>query len=207
MSTAAENQYWVDVGESPEGDLIESLHDIDRQMSLDVPLQEILGRIVDLVSKAVKCDSCNIYEVQADGLFLWASSDRLVGAADSRRISPATDMNAWLAAYRRPIVIPIRADRDFRCRLFGDAAGTHFEAFLSVPLLSRGRLLGVLKVQNRTKRYYSESEVNALKLVGSLLGTEIERRRLETVNASLKELLRDDDGTLTGAVPAEGPPC
>ena len=124
MSTAAENQYWVDPGESREGDLIESLHYIARQMSLDVPLQEILGRIVDLVLKAVKCDSCNIYEVQADGLFLWASSDRLVEAADSRRIRPATDMNAWLGAYLRPIVIPIRADRDFRCRLFGDAAGS-----------------------------------------------------------------------------------
>jgi uroporphyrinogen-III synthase len=60
-----------------------------------------------------------------------------------------------------------------------------FEAFLSVPLASGGRLVGVINVQNRAEYLYSKREIGMIATLGFLVGAEVEKARLESENLDL----------------------
>jgi uroporphyrinogen-III synthase len=64
-----------------------------------------------------------------------------------------------------------------------------FEAFLSVPVMCRGRVVGVINLQNREPHEYSEREINLVSTIGFLVGAEIEMARLESENLHLSEKL------------------
>jgi GAF domain-containing protein len=64
-----------------------------------------------------------------------------------------------------------------------------FEAFLSVPVLSRGKLVGVINLQHREPHTYSQREIRLISTIGFLVGAEIEMARLEGANSELSEQL------------------
>ena len=64
-----------------------------------------------------------------------------------------------------------------------------FEAFLSVPILCRSKLVGVINLQHRKPYYHTENEVRLLTAIGHLVGAELERARLETENLQLSDRL------------------
>jgi uroporphyrinogen-III synthase len=82
------------------------------------------------------------------------------------------------------------ASADPRVKVFfGEVISDGFEAFLSVPMLSGGRLAGVINVQNRAERTYEPRETSLVATLGFLVGAEVERTRLRSENAQLLERL------------------
>ncbi len=61
--------------------------------------------------------------------------------------------------------------------------------FFSVPLLSRGRLVGVMNLQHREPHIYSSRDIGLLSTIGVLAGAEIEVARLEAENSGLSRQL------------------
>jgi GAF domain-containing protein len=64
-----------------------------------------------------------------------------------------------------------------------------YEAFLSVPLLCRARTIGVITLQHRKPHIHTKREIQAISLIGFLVGAEIEMARLESEKTSLCEEL------------------
>ena len=60
---------------------------------------------------------------------------------------------------------------------------------MSVPLLSRGRVVGVMNLQHREPHMFSPRDVRLLSTMGFLAGAEIEVARLETRNSDLSQQL------------------
>ena len=83
----------------------------------------------------------------------------------------------------------VNASQDPRFQLFKDLPEDRFEAFLSVPVLCRGRVVGVINLQNREPHEYSEREIMLVSTIGFLVGAEIEMARLESENLHLSEKL------------------
>lgn len=79
--------------------------------------------------------------------------------------------------------------KDPRFKRFKDLPEDTFEAFLSVPILCRGKLVGVINLQHRKPYQHTENEVRLLTMVGHLVGAELERARLETENLQLSDRL------------------
>jgi GAF domain-containing protein len=69
--------------------------------------------------------------------------------------------------------------------LFAELPEDRFEAFLSVPLISQGRLVGVINLQSREASDYGDREVGLISTLGFLVGAEIRRTRLESENSQL----------------------
>jgi uroporphyrinogen-III synthase len=86
-------------------------------------------------------------------------------------------------------VVAEGASQDPRFKLFNELPEDRFEAFLSAPLVSGGRLVGVINVQDRAPHSYSKREINLIATLGFLVGAEVERARLESENALLAERL------------------
>ncbi len=62
-----------------------------------------------------------------------------------------------------------------------------YEAFLSVPLVSGGDVIGVINVHHREPHYHTPDEVSVLTFVGEQMGGAITKSFLAEENARLQE--------------------
>ena len=165
------------------------LTQIMSRLSIAAPIQGKLEDVVHFVTTVVKCDSCLIYVLEQDELVLRASKNPRPEVVDRLKMKMGEGITGWVAQNREAVVITERAYEDFRFRLFNDLPEDRFEAFLSVPVVSGGRLVGVINIQNRTERQYSDREIKLVETIGCLVGAEIERTRLANENSQLLEKL------------------
>jgi signal transduction protein with GAF and PtsI domain len=98
-------------------------------------------------------------------------------------------ITGWVAQHRQPVAVSQNAWSDARFQFFNELPEDRFEAFLSVPLLSRGRIVGVINLQNRAPHDYSHREITLISTVGFLVGAEIEMARLEKEKLQLADRL------------------
>jgi uroporphyrinogen-III synthase len=154
------------------------------------PLHEALNHVVDFVTKVVTSDSCMIYVLQDDELVLRASKTPHPELVDRMTIKIGQGITGWVAENQQPVVIDEGAYEDSRFKLFNELPEDRFEAFLSVPMVSGGKIIGVINVQNRARHQYSEREIVLTATIGFLVGTEIERVRLDSENSQMLEKLK-----------------
>jgi signal transduction protein with GAF and PtsI domain len=153
------------------------------------PLESVLGEVVEFVAAIVCCDSCFIYVLEDGELVLCASKNPHAEVVARLKLKMGQGITGWVAEHKEPAVIPERAGSDPRFKLFNELPEDTFESFLSMPLMSRGRLVGVINVQNRESYHYSEREIGLVSMIGFLVGAEIEMARLEEQNAELSQRL------------------
>jgi uroporphyrinogen-III synthase len=176
----------------PEGrhlTAIQHVHDIGRRMATSDPLHAVLNQIVSFIQTVLRCDSCFIYVFEENQLVLRASKNPHPDVVDHLGLKLGQGITGWVAEHREPVVIDSGALRDPRFESFKDLPEDSFEAFLSVPLLARGRLVGVINVQHRQPHHYTPWEVQTVSTLGFLVGAEIEMARLESENNALSDQL------------------
>jgi uroporphyrinogen-III synthase len=168
---------------------VDFLHEISSRMAASDPLHTVLNRIVDFASSIISCDSCFVYVLEESQLVLRASKNPHSDVVDHLGIWLGQGITGWVGWHREPVAIPAKALQDPRFKRFPDLPEDSFEAFLSVPILSRGKMVGVINLQHRKPYHHTENEVRLLTTIGHLVGTELERARLETENLQLSDRL------------------
>src|SRR5688572_13303415 len=176
----------VDVTEKSDIDLI---HEIGSRIAAADPLHDVLGRVVDLVSILVHCDSCFIYVLEDDALVLRASKTPHPDVVDRLKLRVGEGITGWVAAHRQPVAVDRHAFDDPRFQTFNELPEDRYEAFLSVPVLSRSKLVGVINLQHRQPHDHSRKDIQLISMIGFLVGAEIEMARLEVENTQLSERL------------------
>jgi uroporphyrinogen-III synthase len=164
---------------------IKIVHDIGRRMAASDPLHAVLNQIVNFIQTLLSCDSCFIYVLEDKRLLLRASKNPHPDEIDHLGLKVGQGITGWVAEHREPVSISSGALRDPRFKQFKDLPEDSFEAFLSVPILARGRLVGVINVQHRQPHNYTPWEVQTISTVGFLVGAEIEMARLESEKDAL----------------------
>jgi len=154
-------------------------------MAQTIPLDEILEEVVEFVTSTIRCDSCFVYVLEAGELILRASKNPHPEVVDRLKMKVGQGITGWVAKHRTPVAIASGAYKDPRFQFFNELPEDRFEGFLSVPVLTRGRLVGVINTQNRAEHQYSERDISLIATLGFLIGAEIERIRLEGENAFL----------------------
>lgn len=181
----------VDIDTAPSRNELDLLHEIGSRIASDDPLHLVLGRVVQFVTALVHCDSCFVYVLEDKDLVLRASKTPHPDAVDRIKLRVGQGITGWVAAHREPAAIGTRAWEDPRFLTFNELPEDKYEAFLSVPVLSRGRIVGVINVQHRQQHVHSRREMNLISTIGFLVGAEIEMARLETENTQLSERLEE----------------
>jgi uroporphyrinogen-III synthase len=165
------------------------LHEIGSRMAASDPLHSVLNRIVDFACSLIQCDSCFVYVLEGDQLVLRASKNPHSDLVDHLGIWLGQGITGWVGWHREPVAIPEKALKDPRFQRFKNLPEDTFEAFLSVPILCRSKLIGVINLQHRKPYHHTEQEVRLLTLAGYLVGAELERARLESENLELSDRL------------------
>jgi len=165
------------------------LHEIGSSFAAADSLQRVLERVVHFVASVVQCDSCFIYVLEDDDLVLRASKNPHADIVDRLKLRVGQGITGWVAEHRQPVAVGCHAFEDPRFQVFNDVPEDHYEAFLSVPVLCRGRLVAVINLQHRHPHEHSWSEIQLVSTIGFLVGAEIALARLENENSELSERL------------------
>ncbi len=175
---------------SVEDSHVDLLHDIGVRLASADGLHEVLGRVVDFATALVKCDSCLVYVLEGDDLVLRASKNQHPDVVDSLKLRVGQGITGWVAEHREPVAVSEKAAEDPRFQFFHELPEDNYEAFLSVPLMCRGRVVGVINLQHRQPHVHRRREIRLISTVGFLVGAEIEMARLEDANSNLWEQLQ-----------------
>lgn len=168
---------------------VSALARIAERISKAVPLREVLDDVIEFIATIVACDSCMIYVLDGDDLVLRASKNAHPEAVDRLKIRVGQCLTGWVAEQRVPLVLPTKAYADRRFKSFGGSPEDRFEAFLSVPMISGGRLVGVINLQHRDEYPYSQLEIRSVATLAFLVGTNVGIARLQSENRSLARRL------------------
>jgi uroporphyrinogen-III synthase len=140
----------------------------------------------------VKCDSCLIYVLEGEHLVLRASKSAHpnVNMIDRLKLRVGQGITGWVAEHHEPVAISEKAAQDPRFQFFHELPEDRYEAFLSVPLMCRGRVVGAINLQHRRPHTHNPKEIRLISAIGFLVGAEIELARMEELNANLANQLQ-----------------
>jgi len=167
---------------------IDVLHAIGERIAAADPLSAVLKLVVEIVSTVVKCDSCFLYVLEGNDLILRASRNPHAEAVNRLTLRMGQGITGWVAENKKPVAIASCASFDSRFQSFHELPEDRFEAFLSVPILCRDKLVGVINLQHRDSHVHSRREIHLVSTIGFLVGPEIELVRLEAQDSKLSEL-------------------
>lgn len=131
--------------------------------------QERLDKVVQLIADSLGGDVCSIYVMRAgEVLELFATQGLRQAAVHMTRMRVAEGLVGTVAAHGRAMVL---ADAwkhpSFSYR--PETGEERYNSFMGVPIVRGSRVIGVLVVQNRDKRHYSEVEVESVQTVAMVL--------------------------------------
>ena len=156
-----------------------------------VELRELLNRIVAMIMNFVTADSCLIYlyDRQNDELILTASSKAKEKSIGRVKLKIGEGVTGWAAKEKRPVVLPKEAYKDQRFKTFTSLEEDKYHAFMSIPILSKDEVIGVMNVRNVEAHNYPEHQVNLLFTVSRYLGSAIHNAIIyEEVTRKAKQL-------------------
>jgi uroporphyrinogen-III synthase len=164
------------------------LHEIGERIAASDPLHLVLRRVVEFISEVVLCDSCFVYVVENNDLILKASKNPHAEVIGRLRLRMGQGITGWVAEHRKPVAIRCNAYQDPRFRPFSELPEDRYEAFLSVPVLCRDKVVGVINVQHRQPHNYGQRETQLIATIGFLVGTEVERAHIEAEQVKFADL-------------------
>jgi phosphotransferase system enzyme I (PtsP) len=136
-------------------------------MAAPVGAQERLDRMVRLIAADIVAEVCSAYVLRGEYLELFASEGLRPSAVHRTRLRIGEGLVGLIAAQGAVINLPeAQSHPDFAYR--PETGEEIYHSFLGVPIVHGGRVAGVLVVQNRTQRHYSDEEVEALQIVGTV---------------------------------------
>jgi uroporphyrinogen-III synthase len=168
---------------------IDLLHEIGSRMAAADPFHEVLQRVIEMVTAAVRCDSCFIYVLEKEKLVLRASKNPHEDVVDRLVVDMGQGVTGWVAEHKQTVALPAKAWSDPRFARFPSLPEDRFEAFLAVPILCRGKLVGAINMQHREPHHHSKREIRLITMIGYLVGAEVELARMEYEKTQLAEQL------------------
>src|SRR5712691_5613852 len=142
-------------------------------MAEPVSAQERLDKIVVLIAANMVAEVCSVYVLRVDGtLELYATEGLKREAVHETVLKSDEGLVGLVASEANPINLSdAQSHPAFAYR--PETGEEIYHSFLGVPVLRAGNTLGVLVVQNRARRTYTEEEVEALQTTAMVLAEMI----------------------------------
>jgi uroporphyrinogen-III synthase len=173
----------------PPPTLVGLLHRISNIVSSELSLDEMLGEIVGLTVQVTDCDACLVYliERETNEIVLRASQVPHQTDLGNIRLKIGEGVTGWVVEHHSVVALSSNAAADTRFKRFQALVEDTYEAFLSVPLLSGGEVIGVINVHHREPHSHNADEIALLTFVGEQMGGAITKSFLAEENLRLIE--------------------
>jgi signal transduction histidine kinase len=154
----------------------------------DLSMDEMLGQIVGLTAQVCACDACIVYLLEsASGDFVLRASQVPHPRIGNLRMRLGEGVTGWVAQHQSPVALSSKAFGDSRFKPISGLVEDSYEAFLSVPVVTRGKSIGVINVHHRDPHEHSTDEIAAVVFIGEQTGSALGKILLEDENARLAQ--------------------
>jgi phosphotransferase system enzyme I (PtsP) len=150
-------------------------------MAEQISAQDRLDKIVVLIAANMVAEVCSVYVLRVDGtLELYATEGLKPEAVHQTVLNPDEGLVGLVASKAAAINLS-EANRHPAYSYRAETGEEIYQSFLGVPILRAGNTLGVLVVQNRARRTYTEEEEEALQTTAMVLAEMIASGELSTL--------------------------
>jgi signal transduction protein with GAF and PtsI domain len=170
-------------------DEVRLLHRLSETVSGTLDLDTVLRHLVEMVADVTRADACLLYLLDAGRkeLVLRASKDHHPKLIGRITLEMGEGITGWVARERTTVAIARNASEDPRFKLFHNLPEDRHQAFLSMPIIHRGLVIGVINVQHKRPHQHQPNEVAMVETIARHAGAAIENARLY---AAMKEKAR-----------------
>ena len=156
-------------------EVLATLAEIGEEVNASLDLDEVLARSAALIKRHIDYEIFGVLMIEGDGAFL--RHRFAIGypreLAENLRISMGQGITGTAAATGHSVRV---CDTSKDSRYINAIESVRSE--LAVPLMVRGKVVGVLDIQSRHLDYFTRDQQNILTLLGSRLAIAIENARL-----------------------------
>src|SRR6202166_5301775 len=142
-------------------------------MAEPVSAQERLDKIVVLIAANMVAEVCSVYVLRVDSTLELYATEGLKRDAVHQTVLRSDEVLVGLVSSQASAINLSNAQAHPAFSFRPETGEEIYHSFLGVPVLRAGNTLGVLVVQNRARRTYSEEEVEALQTTAMVLAEMI----------------------------------
>ncbi len=173
-------------------------------MAEPVSAQERLDKIVVLIAANMVAEVCSVYVLRVDATLELYATEGLNREAVHHTVMRSDEGLVGLVASQASAINLSNAQAHPAFSFRPETGEEIYHSFLGVPILRAGNTLGVLVVQNRARRTYSEEEVEALQTTAMVLAEMIASGELSALAPPGAEPAARHSVHLKGAALSEG---
>jgi len=169
--------------------MLATLRAIAESVSQQACLDSALACFVNMVKDAMQTECCSIYfaDYSQDNFVLMATQGLNPTAVGTFRIGFTEGLVGLVAQREEPINIAYAKSHP-RFKSSPEVNEESYNAFLSVPVVHQKKVLGVIVVQQKVARVFSQDEESFLITLSAQLASQL-------AHAEIKEVLRQDESS------------
>lgn len=173
--------------EQQESTGLRILEDISALILHSHDLHETLDNIVHLIARRLGTDVCSIYLLEGDGenLRLEASKGLSKGSVGKITMKISEGLTG-LVVEQKGVVATDHAPQHPRYKYFPETREERFLSFLGMPLMQRKTLIGVIVIQTKESRTFSQEEISTLATIAYQISSIV-------INAKLLDSIRQKE--------------
>ncbi|MHB0977025.1 MAG: GAF domain-containing protein [Candidatus Aquicultorales bacterium] len=178
---------------------LQILSEVSGTLARTLDLKQLIEQVAEKIALMLEADVVYLYLLDEERMALRLSTSR--GLSDEfvrelGEIKIGEKLTGISAQTGLPIAVEdIESDpRTAHSRLLKEGLAS----FASVPIKSRGKVIGVMPIATRYKRRFSDRDMALLSAIGNLIGTAIENAQLYETEKDIAETLQE---SLLGSAP------
>lgn len=158
-----------------------------------VSFDTFLKKLLKLLNQIISVDSYLIYFYDRGGkeLILCASKKSHKNLMGKISLKRGEGITGWVAEHKKTVVLKKHAYKDKRFKAFDELPEDRYEAFLSVPIVDKHGIVGVVNLQNREPYNFTTEEVKTLETVVKIISSAFEsvvlHREVNSLQGKLEE--------------------
>jgi len=160
---------------------VELLHQISNIVSSNLSLEKMLQELIGLAVEVTNCDACLVYLVDhaSNEIVLRASQLPHTAEIGHIRMKMGEGITGWVAQHKSVVALSSNAAADTRFKSFQTLPEDSYDAFLSVPLIDNGELIGVINIHHLRQYAHTPDEIALISFIGEQMGGAIAKSKLE----------------------------
>ena len=157
----------------------EALRRIGEAMGSLFDLEEMLKAVAGVAVQVTGTDSSQVYLFNDahDTLVLRAVTDGSGEVIGRLRLKVGEGLTGWVAQHKEPVMLGHDAQHDARFKFVPELQEDKYQSILSVPLIYRGEVLGVINVRTEKEHQYTQTQVRLLQSIASQISGAVENSR------------------------------
>lgn len=155
--------------------------------------REFLKKLIILLTKLIPVDSCLIYfyDKHTKELILVGSKKSHADLMGKITMKKGEGITGWVVAHKKTVRLTKKAYEDERFKTFENLPEDTYEAFLSVPILDKEGVVGVINLQNKKPYAFSSEQVKTVEAIVKIVASAFEKivldRKVDDLEQKLEE--------------------